>query len=71
MNKTKEINSIFVYRSYQYKDIELSFFNRIYKQCNLMNIGIIKKIWFDYQHCHFFLWDLYSGNEKDKKFLFL
>ncbi len=62
---------IFIYRGYHYENIELSFLNRIYSRCNLKDIAIIEKIWFDYRHCYFFLWELYCRNGELGKFLYL
>lgn len=71
MKRIKELNSIFICSDCNYKNVDLPFLDMIYSQCTSKHIKIINKIWFDRWRCNDMLYDLYSRNDKYRKFLFL
>ena len=58
--------SIFAFYNFQYENVDLSFLNRIYRQFRICDCG--ENILFN---LYYSLYDLYSINDKDKRFLFL
>ncbi len=66
MNKINELNSIFICSDCNYKNVDLPFLNRIYRQFRICDCG--ENILFN---LYYSLYDLYSINDKDKRFLFL
>jgi hypothetical protein len=64
------MNNIFIPYHFRYESVNLPFLDRLYCKWN-SNIRIIKKFWFGWGNFYFFLWDIHSRTEDDKKFLYL
>ena len=62
MKKIKEINSIVTHHCCGYKNVELSFFNKLHRQCSSKHIEFIDEFWF-VNWLFRILWDLYIKNE--------